>query len=734
MSKLGTPSRVPAENQDVKSISTYLDQLAILNKKLSSKLTKDEQEDLKVEKQKKELLLIQILDKIRNQTDFSRQIQSLTAQVDVQESVEQLNSFLTKADIRITPKDKTRISEQYKELLKLVNYATQSHRADLDKQFSEELEKLRKAHEVEVKSIVEKAQLDADSCRSLTDKHEQRIELLEETIRKYKEEVGRNIEDSERDSISKARRLSLANEECQKLRDTISKYVDTEKTLRKEIVELNDRIRSAPGGNIRDLLDQLTFKEAHIQTLSDELTNQKRENDSKQGQVEARDREIEGCRFYIGDLIEQIGRQADEHRNLTSELDRLREVTADQLADMATADEIRTAVSAAFQTIIAEEDRKKIPIFTGKSTEESFPIWIKKAEKIATRHGWSDDDKLTIFSERLEGGAEDFAKNSMWQPQEAQTYAEWKKRMNAQYLTAIDKERLRHQLLTIKQKPNQPVREFISKLNYMFEQVYGEDFCKSANPLVKESRDDMKTRLLSSGLLPKYRNELWSRSDGASPSFEDLVKIANTVEQIVQRRELMEQSCLIAGIIEQKDESREVVEQQKKELESVKKDLLELKEKTAANVEAVNVIQQNRYPQPNRGRGRGRGGYDYAPRGRGQSYGNRDQGHSFQRNFEPQRQSNNVTFARSNQGYRDPRPSNFNRNQEQPAINPREQRQFPPGENRQPPRVFSQRGRGGGQTDRVCYTCNRKGHISRQCHFNSANQHRDNLPDRRIQE
>ena len=140
---------------------------------------------------------------------------------------------------------------------------------------------------------------------------------------------------------------------------------------------------------------------------------------------------------------------------MNREIERLQDEGDDQINDMgATADEIRVAVTTAFKTLIAEEDKKKIPIFTGSSTELSFPEWLKKAEKIAKKHAWADGDKLATFNERLDGGAEDF-KNSMWQVGEVPTYAEWKKRMNAQYITPTDKEKLRHQLLTLKQKSDQ---------------------------------------------------------------------------------------------------------------------------------------------------------------------------------------------------------------------------------------------------------------------------------------
>ena len=68
--------------------------------------------------------------------------------------------------------------------------------------------------------------------------------------------------------------------------------------------------------------------------------------------------------------------------------------------------------------------------------------------------------------------------------------------------------------------------------------------------------------------------------------------MAIAAEQIVQKREIVEQSCVIAEIIESSSNNKELIKEQKKEVEAVKRDFAELKEKITANVDAVSATQQ----------------------------------------------------------------------------------------------------------------------------------------------
>ena len=231
---------------------------------------------------------------------------------------------------------------------------------------------------------------------------------------------------------------------------------------------------------------------------------------------------------------------------------------------------------------------------------------------------------------------------------------------------------------------------------------------------------------MSTGILPKYRNEFWNRTKDIEQDYDALSEVAVTAEQIVQKREIVEQSCVIAEIFESRSDDKELIEEQKEEVEAVKKDLAEQEKKITANVDAVTATQQQ-VSDPNRGRGRGRGGYSYSQRGRGgYNYNPRgpNQGYRNNRpNYGPQGGSYNQ--GRQDQGYGNFQP---NLSRDNSGSRPR----YPPPNqavgNYQPPANQGSRGRGGGVAGKVWYQCQKVGHIARQCRANPANQQQKSNP------
>lgn len=268
---------------------------------------------------------------------------------------------------------------------------------------------------------------------------------------------------------------------------------------------------------------------------------------------------------------------------------------------MVDANVIAVAVRTAIDSILGVESKKRIPVFSG-SSKESFLKWIKEAESVANQNNWQPLDRLKFFSERLEGAAEQFNKNELWPqntPEADKTYPAWKQRMKNRFVTPIDEERLRHKFENLKQDSEESVGDFVSRINDLFLEAYGEEYNTSVNPIVQKKRNEIKERVLSLGLLPMYRIEFWKRLPDTTQSFENLSKIALVAEQMVHRREMWESSSLFAIIDKHKADCEETTENHKM-LNDIEKDPFELKSMTTAHIEAVTTTDGGwkEYKQP----------------------------------------------------------------------------------------------------------------------------------------
>ena len=495
--------------------------------------------------------------------------------IDVPKGTEVFQTFLGKTSARITAREQEALMKNYSKLLQLVNDSATKYCTAIQERFVKDSSVLKKP--------IEEQQLklnDRSKC----------IARLEDEIRKIKNEALKQIGQSGEDSVEKSRQVSRAKDDYNKLKENHRALLEAEKALRKENTELSQEYRKRLSltrtieDDNRRLSDEVNDQVVEIQRLTQLISDQKHDYEKQ-----------------LEDQQKAICAQEDDIELLQAQLAALNQnqpnapIQPNNQANMATQDQISTAVKTAFQTIISEEDKKRIPVFTGNTKDTHFAEWLKKAERVATKNGWSDDDKLKHFCDRLDGGAADFNKKGLWPPntqQNAKTLALWLKCMTEKYTTPMDKERIRHQLSTLRQKTDQSMQDFIDQINELFSQSYGEDQATSTNVLVKANRDDIKTRILSSGILPKYKNEFWNRTENIEQDFDALAKVAIAAEQIVQKREILEQSCVIAEIIESSSNNKELIKEQKKEVEAVKRDLAELKEKITANVDAVSATQQ----------------------------------------------------------------------------------------------------------------------------------------------
>ena len=150
-------------------------------------------------------------------------------------------------------------------------------------------------------------------------------------------------------------------------------------------------------------------------------------------------------------------------------------------------------------------------------------------------------------------------------------YEDWRKDIIERFQDSFDLAALRKKLHTLKQKPEENCRAFVSRLNL--------DHLLSK---VRKMRNDVKTKVLLQGLLPKIKAELYLRMPADFNDFEELCKQLFISEKILQNtksNEDKELTAVIAGISHHEKQQDKELTQQKLEIETLKQKLVELEEK-----------------------------------------------------------------------------------------------------------------------------------------------------------
>ena len=141
------------------------------------------------------------------------------------------------------------------------------------------------------------------------------------------------------------------------------------------------------------------------------------------------------------------------------------------------------------------EDIQAISSFSGNATEQYISSWLSEAEAIATIHNWDDAVKKTNFASRLKGPALKWhSQRSTSHPNE--TYTQWKQALKDHFKHPADRDKQLQQLENLTQKPNQPVRMFIDKINSCYNALY--DDRNNQNLTMK---NDLLVKILLKGIL-----------------------------------------------------------------------------------------------------------------------------------------------------------------------------------------------------------------------------------------
>jgi hypothetical protein len=196
--------------------------------------------------------------------------------------------------------------------------------------------------------------------------------------------------------------------------------------------------------------------------------------------------------------------------------------------------------------------RKDIPEFSGDLDDNTtFEEWLKKATRVGTEAGWTDDQKLKFFQSKLIRAAASY-NNSLGQNSKANLNA-WTTAMEAGFNDATIQDMRKAQLNKIEQKFNERIREYKNRIDELYKSAYGRNAAASQDPEVIQLRNALKKEALLKGMRLTIRTTLWN-SLKATDTYDEVVIKAQECEQIVDLRRLTEDA-----------ESHKKVEQEKNE-------------------------------------------------------------------------------------------------------------------------------------------------------------------------
>ena len=264
----------------------------------------------------------------------------------------------------------------------------------------------------------------------------------------------------------------------------------------------------------------------------------------------------------------------------------------DQAADTTILDNVAKPIVKVLGELFSREDKKSIPTFKGKSTDKLITEWLKTAEHVARNNDWDEDQKIRFFSDRLKGEALEWHDNYIEEQGNILNYEDWRKDIVERFQDSSDLAALRKKLHTLNQRPEENCRAFVSRLNSLYDTIEGKvDKLDDLNKTdvedhllskIRKMRNNIKTKILLQGLLPKIKNELYLRMPADFNDFEQLCEQLFISEQILQNKESNEDKGLTAVIAviarNEKQQDKELT-QQKLEIGALKQKLAELEKR-----------------------------------------------------------------------------------------------------------------------------------------------------------
>jgi len=323
--------------------------------------------------------------------------------------------------------------------------------------------------------------------------------------------------------------------------------------------------------------------------------------------------------------------------------------------------------------INAQNVKKEIPAFTGEiEGKMAIEEWFKLAERMATHAGWTDEQKLRFFQERMSKSAANF-NDSLTQAEKA-TYALWKQAILNGLADNTTKARKKEQLKTFKQEDTERVRDFKTRIDDTYRIAYGVNAATSRNADVVALRDETKKDVLLNGLKTQIADLVWNRPDINDATYVETVELAEECEKVVEIKKIAKNKDLSSAVTVMSEEAEKTKEEinnlkgliQKLMTTPISQPAVQLEEKTINALNRLAISKTDgKWPSQNRERRTVRFASESPNRSRSQTPENR-------------RRYNTPTPYRG-----DHEGSNWG-----------DQKQY---------------------ESRRCYVCDKKGHLARQC-------------------
>jgi hypothetical protein len=148
--------------------------------------------------------------------------------------------------------------------------------------------------------------------------------------------------------------------------------------------------------------------------------------------------------------------------------------------------------------LFSREDKKSIPAFKGKSTDKLITEWLKAAEHVARNNDWDEDQRIRFFSDRLKGEALEWHDNYAEEQGNQLNYEDWRKDIIERFQDSFDLAALRKKLNTLRQRPEENCRAFVSRLNSLYDTIEGK-----VDKLDELNKTDVEDHLLSKVTQPR---------------------------------------------------------------------------------------------------------------------------------------------------------------------------------------------------------------------------------------
>ena len=600
--------------------------------------------------------------------------------------------------------------------------------------------------------------LQSDFDKELTQQREKE-QVLSSHIRTLEDELATS---KNKDKITQSD-LDRYKQKASSLQEELDHNTQALQASSKQLIDLQNKFaqftnQTTPSVNTENLAEELnsalqkTF-EAEKKALETEINRLKDEAQySKKAIADldqtANDRSIaltKQKQLYVDTVAEH----QKEIRNLQSLISEARANEGEN--EMAT-----NELSKKLGELFSREDKKLIPIYRGQSDESDILEWFKEAERVADNNDWDPSQRLRFFSDRLKSEALDWHVEYLANVKNdglPYSYDNWKHDMIVRFRDESDIERLRSQLLELRQLPEQRVRSYVSKLNGLFDLVHGKAIKMPANvspnssegkkmsELVaanKKLRDDEKKKLLLNGFLDKIRKNIRLRLP-KNPNYDDICEAAYTVESILSNKELGEDksiNAVLAGMTLHDAEQDTVLANQTSEILQLKNQVNNLLTLTQAERPDTQLVATVNTWEPQSSSHRSRG--DISPSRRDNSSQQYQRSRSWSSNSPGYKPSGNYTDQNNSSrpnGW-DHRPQRFDRSQS-PSIQNwyKDQRRDPP-QSRSNSQTRSNSTTGkpvnspgfprksvtfrspSNNRIRTCFHCNKRGHVARECWTN----------------